>query len=108
MDLLILTSPEAWIALITLTLLEVVLGIDNIVFISVLASKLEGSQQARARTTGLLMAMLMRIGLLLADRLDRAVDDTVVQLRRAWRLGARFDPPCWRLIPAREGNPRDP
>ncbi len=63
MDLL--TSPEAWIALITLTLLEVVLGIDNIVFISVLASKLEQSQQARARTTGLLMAMLMRIGLLL-------------------------------------------
>ena len=64
MDLL--TSPEAWIALITLTLLEVVLGIDNIVFISVLASKLEESQQARARTTGLLMAMLMRVGLLLA------------------------------------------
>ena len=64
MDLL--TNPEAWIALITLTLLEVVLGIDNIVFISVLASKLEKSQQARARTTGLLMAMLMRIGLLLA------------------------------------------
>ena len=49
-----------------MTLLEVVLGIDNIVFISVLASKLEESQQARAQTTGLLMAMLMRIGLLLA------------------------------------------
>ena len=44
MDLL--TSPEAWIALITLTVLEIVLGIDNIVFISVLSSKLEQSQQA--------------------------------------------------------------
>ncbi len=60
----LLTSPEAWIALITLTLLEVVLGIDNIVFISVVAGKLEPSQQPRARTVGLLMAMLMRIGLL--------------------------------------------
>ena len=62
MDLL--TSPEAWIAFVSLTVLEVVLGIDNIVFISVLSSKLEESQQARARTVGLLLAMLMRIALL--------------------------------------------
>ena len=62
----LLTSPEAWIALITLTLLEVVLGIDNIIFISVLSSKLEKSQQARARATGLFAEMLLRIGLLLA------------------------------------------
>ena len=60
----LLTSPEAWIALVTLTVLEIVLGIDNIVFISVLASKLEESQRARARTIGLAMAMLMRIALL--------------------------------------------
>ena len=61
----LLTSPEAWIALITLAVLEIVLGIDNIVFISVLSSKLEKSQQARARSLGLLMAMLMRIALLM-------------------------------------------
>ncbi len=60
----LLTSPEAWIALVTLTLLEVVLGIDNIVFISVLASKLPGDQQARARFVGLMMAMVTRILLL--------------------------------------------
>lgn len=60
----LLTSPEAWIALVTLTVLEIVLGIDNIVFISVLASKLEKSQQPRARTVGLLLAMLMRVALL--------------------------------------------
>jgi predicted tellurium resistance membrane protein TerC len=60
----LLTSPEAWIALVTLTVLEIVLGIDNIVFISVLSSKLERSQQARARTVGLLLAMLMRVALL--------------------------------------------
>ena len=60
----LLTSPDAWIALITLTVLEVVLGIDNIVFISLLSGKLEKGQQARARTLGLSMAMLMRIVML--------------------------------------------
>ena len=59
-----LTSPEAWIALLTLTVLEIVLGIDNVVFISILAGKLPPDQQARARRLGLGLAMLMRIGLL--------------------------------------------
>ena len=62
MDLL--ASPEAWIALVTLTVLEIVLGIDNIIVISVLSSKLEPSQQGRARSIGLLAAMLMRIAML--------------------------------------------
>jgi predicted tellurium resistance membrane protein TerC len=60
------SSPEAWIALLTLTVLEIVLGIDNIVFISILASKLPSSQQARARTIGLALAMITRILLLLS------------------------------------------
>lgn len=59
-----LTSPEAWIALLTLTVLEIVLGIDNVVFISILAGKLPPEQQAKARRLGLALAMLMRIGLL--------------------------------------------
>ena len=59
-----LTSPEAWIALLTLTVLEIVLGIDNVVFISILAGKLPQEQQARARRLGLGLAMLMRIALL--------------------------------------------
>jgi predicted tellurium resistance membrane protein TerC len=59
-----LSSPEVWAALVTLTLLEVVLGIDNIIFISILASKLPRDQQARARRIGLALAMLMRILLL--------------------------------------------
>jgi predicted tellurium resistance membrane protein TerC len=59
-----LTSPEAWIALLTLTLLEIVLGIDNVVFISILAGKLPPEQQAKARRLGLGLAMLMRIALL--------------------------------------------
>ena len=60
------SSPEASIALLTLTVLEIVLGIDNIVFISILASKLPLHQQARARTTGLGLAMITRILLLLS------------------------------------------
>ena len=59
-----LTDPETWVALVTLTSLEVVLGIDNIIFISILAGKLPPEQQARARTTGLAVAMLSRIALL--------------------------------------------
>jgi len=61
-----LTSPETWIALITLTVLEIVLGIDNIVFISILAGKLPAGEQRRARTLGLAVAMLTRILLLLS------------------------------------------
>jgi predicted tellurium resistance membrane protein TerC len=59
-----LTDPQAWIALGTLTVLEVVLGIDNVVFISILVGKLAKEQQARARRIGLLLAMGMRIALL--------------------------------------------
>jgi predicted tellurium resistance membrane protein TerC len=61
-----LTSPETWIALVTLTVLEIVLGIDNIVFISILAGKLPPGQQPRARTVGLTLAMVMRVLLLLS------------------------------------------
>src|SRR5262249_32757387 len=61
-----ITSPEAWIALLTLTVLEIVLGIDNIVFISILSGKLPHNKQARARTLGLSIAMIMRILLLLS------------------------------------------
>jgi predicted tellurium resistance membrane protein TerC len=61
-----LTDPEAWVALVTLTSLEIVLGIDNIIFISILAGKLPAEQQASARTTGLAVAMLSRILLLLS------------------------------------------
>jgi len=59
-----LSSPEAWIALVTLTLLEIVLGIDNVIFISIVAGKLPATDRERARKLGLTLAMLMRIGLL--------------------------------------------
>ena len=59
-----ITQPEAWLAFATLLLLEIVLGIDNVIFISILAGKLPPEQQQRARTIGLLGAMLMRLALL--------------------------------------------
>src|SRR3970040_714556 len=61
-----ITDPQAWIAFATLLVLEVVLGIDNVVFISILASKLPTAQQAKARIVGLGLAMFMRIALLLS------------------------------------------
>ena len=59
-----ITDPHSWVAFLTLLALEVVLGIDNIVFISILAGKLPKDRQARARIVGLGLAMFLRIGLL--------------------------------------------
>lgn len=61
-----LATPEAWISLLTLTILEIVLGIDNIVFISILSGKLPESQQKKARQLGLALAMITRVLLLLS------------------------------------------
>ena len=72
-----ITSPEAWIALLTLTVLEIVLGIDNVVFISILAGKLPSEQQAKARRLGLGLAMFMRIALLFSITL-------IIKLTAPW------------------------
>ncbi len=61
----LLLDPQSWIAFLTLTSLELVLGIDNIIFISILVDKLPSAQQERVRRLGLFLAMFMRIGLLL-------------------------------------------
>ncbi len=61
-----ISQPEAWIALATLTALEIVLGIDNIIFISILVGRLPESQRNKGRTLGLGLAMLTRIALLLS------------------------------------------
>jgi predicted tellurium resistance membrane protein TerC len=59
-----ISDPNSWLALATLTTLEIVLGVDNIIFISILAARLPAHQQARARTVGLAVAMLTRLALL--------------------------------------------
>src|SRR5215510_715655 len=72
-----ITDPGIWIALATLTFLEIVLGVDNIIFISILSGKLPEAQQPRARRVGLLGAMLTRILLLLSLA-------WIIRLTRPW------------------------
>ena len=62
----IFLHADTWVALLTLTILEIVLGIDNILFISIISNKLAQHQRARARTIGLMLALLLRIALLFA------------------------------------------
>jgi len=64
MDLSWIAQPESWIALVTLIALELVLGVDNVIFISILSGKLPLQEQSRARTTGIMMAVITRIMLL--------------------------------------------
>ena len=64
-----IADPSIWAGLITLIVIELVLGIDNLVFIAILAEKLPPKQRDRARVTGLLLAMLMRLLLLASTRL---------------------------------------
>lgn len=61
----LLSDPATWLALLTLIALEVVLGVDNLIFIAILSNKLPAEQQQRARRIGLALALIMRIGLLL-------------------------------------------
>ena len=61
-----ITDPQIWISLITLTALEIILGIDNIIFIAILAGKLPAAQQARARRLGLSLALITRVLLLMS------------------------------------------
>jgi len=77
-----LTDPQIWIALATLTFLEIVLGVDNIIFISILSGKLPENQQVRARRVGLLGAMLMRVGLLFSLAWLARLTDPIFTLGR--------------------------
>jgi predicted tellurium resistance membrane protein TerC len=65
-DISVFATPQVWVSLLTLTFMEIVLGIDNIIFISIVVNRLPRAEQARGRTIGLLLALLFRIGLLLS------------------------------------------
>ena len=73
-------NPAVWISLLTLSFLEIVLGIDNIIFISIVAGKLPKQQQRRARNIGLLLAMLFRVGLLLCINWIIGLKDPVITI----------------------------
>lgn len=75
-----MSDPSAWVALLTLTVLEIVLGIDNIIFISILSAKLPADQQGKARQLGLLLALISRILLLLSINWVKNATTTVFTL----------------------------
>ncbi|QLG47079.1 TerC family protein [Costertonia aggregata] len=83
----IFTSPDAWIALLTLTFLEIVLGIDNIIFISIAAGKLEKNQRKKATNIGLALAMIMRIVLLFGISLLTAMKKPFWIIDSDWVTG---------------------
>ncbi|WP_203583447.1 TerC family protein [Paludibacter sp. 221] len=81
-------SGSAWVALLTLTFLEVVLGVDNIVFITLMSSKLPPNEQSKARTIGLLLAMFTRIGLLFAVSALMQLTKPLFTFSNSWISGA--------------------
>ncbi|NDV77758.1 TerC family protein [Dysgonomonas sp. 511] len=80
--------PSAWIALLTLAFLEIVLGIDNIVFLSIMSSKLPAKEQPKARTTGLLLAMVFRILLLFCISWLMKLTQPIFSFDTAWFDGS--------------------
>lgn len=75
-----LGHPGVWVSLLTLSFLEIVLGIDNIIFISIVAGKLPSRQQRKARNMGLLLAMVFRVGLLLCINWIISLKDPVLSI----------------------------
>ena len=84
----IFTSPDAWMALLTLTFLEIILGIDNIIFISIAAGKLEEGQRKKATNLGLVLAMAMRIVLLFGITWLTSLKKPFWMINTSWITGA--------------------
>ncbi|OXA72647.1 hypothetical protein B0A56_13665, partial [Flavobacterium columnare NBRC 100251 = ATCC 23463] len=80
----ILFNPDAWIALLTLTFLEIILGIDNIVFLSIVSGKLKEEEQPKARRIGLLLAMAFRIVLLFGITWVLSLQEVLFHLDWGW------------------------
>lgn len=80
-------NPDAWVALVTLTFLEIVLGIDNIIFISIVTGKLPPEERKKATRIGLFLAMFMRIGLLFGITLVIAMKEPLFSFDFGWFSG---------------------
>lgn len=88
MDFLsVFASTDAWVALLTLTFLEIVLGIDNIVFISIVSSKLSPKDQPKARNIGLGLAMVFRIALLFGIKWVLSLNSVLLEVNQSWFHG---------------------
>lgn len=88
MDMPDFSSPETWVAFLTLTFLEVVLGVDNIIFITIAANKLKKEEQTKARNWGLLLAMIFRIILLFGISYLIAMQEPWFHTNLSWFEGA--------------------
>ncbi len=82
-----LSEPSVWISLLTLTFLEVVLGVDNIIFITIAANRLPVHQQPRARNIGLILAMALRVLLLFGISYLIALQDPILSIHTGWMEG---------------------
>ena len=80
-------DPQVWISLLTLTFLEIVLGVDNIIFITIAANKLDEKEQGRARNIGLILAMVLRVILLFGISYLIAMQEAVFSIDASWIKG---------------------
>ena len=99
-----LADPTAWVGLLTLVVLEIVLGIDNLVFVAILADKLPPGQRDRARISGLAIALLMRLLLLGAMSWLVKLTDADPQLAGVLAVLARHHPAARWRVPAVQGH----
>lgn len=83
-DFSVFSSSETWVSLLTLTFMEIVLGIDNIIFISIVVNRLPADQQKRGRSIGLLLALLCRMGLLLSISWIMGLQKSLFTLNLPW------------------------
>jgi len=99
-----LTDPGLWASLLTLTALEIVLGIDNLVFIAILAGRLPAEQQDRARQIGLALALTSRLGLLASFAWIISLNPASIRAVRPSHLLAGYRSDRGRPFPSLQGN----
>ena len=104
----LLSDPQVWIAFLTLTALELVLGIDNVIFISILVDKLPKERRELARRIGLFLAMFMRIGLLFLLSWIVGLTEPLFSTIPTGNLWSRPHPDRRRSLPALEEYKGDP
>lgn len=97
-------DPTVWLGLATLVLLEIVLGIDNLVFIAILSDKVPPLQRNAARQLGLGLALLLRLLLLAGVFWLTTLTSSLFRAARPRLLRPRFDSPRWRTVPPSKGD----
>ena len=101
------SDPAAWIALATLIVMEVVLGIDNLIFIAILTNKLPADQQTKARRIGIGLALIMRLALLGTIAIIVKLTEPIFSAFGHGIFLARSYPHCGRFVPGLESHQGD-